>query len=164
MLGKLKNALGLEKKAVKIVAPVDGIVVALSVVPDPAFSEEMFGRGLAIKPAAGHVVSPVNGTVIQMFDTGHAVSLTSDDGAEILIHIGLDTVRLKGEHFTPLVKTGDSVKTGDGLINFDLAAIAAAGYDTITPVVICNSDAYKTFDLKTSIDVKIGDEIIILGE
>jgi len=163
MLGKLKKTFGLERKVVKIVAPVDGSAVTLTEVPDPAFSEEMFGRGIAIKPTVGRVVSPVDGVVSQMFDTGHAVSLTSGSGTEVLIHIGLDTVRLHGEHFTALAQTGDKVKIGDGLIDFDIAAISAAGYNTITPIVICNSDDYKTFDIKSDIDVKIGDEIITLG-
>ena len=163
MFERLRNAFEPGKKVVKIVSPVEGTVTELSMVPDPAFNEEMFGKGVAIKPSSGRIVSPVNGIVSQMFHTGHAVSLISNDGTEILIHIGLDTVRLKGEHFTTLAKTGDSVRIGDGLIDFDLAAIAA-DYDTITPIVICNSEKYKQFDLKTDIDVKIGEEIIILRE
>ena len=163
MLSKLKNALGMEKKFVKIAAPLYGASVALSEVTDPAFSQELLGRGIAIRPSSGHAASPINGTVSRMFATGHAVSLVSDDGAEILIHIGIDTVKLKGKHFTTLVKSGDSVKIGDGLINFDLSAITAAGYDIITPVVICNTDDYKQFDMKIGIDVKIGDEIMTLG-
>jgi len=164
MLGKLKGAFGLQKKVIKIAAPLEGATIALSEVNDPVFNEEMFGRGIAIKPITGHVVSPINGIITQMFDTSHAVSLTSDEGAEILIHIGLDTVRLNGEHFTTFVKNGDSVKIGDKLIDFNLEAIAAAGYDIVTPVVICNSNNYKQFDIKTNISVKIGDEIISLGE
>ena len=162
LLGKLKNAFGVEKKSKIVASPLDGAAVALSKVNDPVFSEEMFGRGIAIRPATGHVSSPVNGVVTQMFDTGHAVSLTSNDGIEILIHVGLDTVKLKGEHFTPIVKTGDKVKIGYRLIDFDLEAIKASGYDTITPVVICNSGDYKQFNMKIDIDVKIGDEIIEL--
>jgi len=152
-----------KSKIVKIAAPMDGTAVALSTVADPAFSEGMLGRGIAIKPTCGRVVSPVCGTVSQMFVTGHAVSLTTEDGAEILIHIGLDTVRLRGEHFIAHAKTGDIVKVGDGLIDFDIAAIAAAGFDTITPVVVCNSDDYKTFEMITGTDIKIGDDIITLG-
>ncbi|MCL2376878.1 MAG: PTS glucose transporter subunit IIA [Defluviitaleaceae bacterium] len=163
MFGKLKSALGSEKKDIKIVAPLDGAVVALSEVADPAFAEEMLGRGIAIRPIAGRVTSPVNGKVTQMFDTGHAITLTSDEGVEILIHIGLDTVNLKGEYFTPLVKTGDAVKVGDGLINFDIEAIKVLGYDTITPVVICNSSDYTQFETHINCVVKIGDEIITLG-
>ena len=163
MLGKLKNALGMERKQIKIAAPLDGAGVKLAEVADPAFSEEMFGRGMAIRPTSGRVVSPVNGTISQMFDTRHAVSIVSGDGAEILIHIGLDTVKLGGQHFVAHAKNGDVVKVGDALIDFDLAAIAAAGYDTITPIVICNTDDYKQFDIKAGIDVKIGDEIITLG-
>ena len=150
-------------KTVKIASPLDGAAVPLSEVKDPAFSEGMLGKGVAILPGRGHVAAPVNGTIKHMFDTGHAVSLVSDDGAEILIHIGLDTVKLGGEHFTPLAKTGDVIKTGDGLIDFNLEAIKAAGYDVITPVVVCNHENYKQFDAQTGMDVKIGDEIVKLG-
>ena len=163
MFGKLKNIFKTgEDEGVKIAAPMGGRTISLQEVNDPAFSEEMFGKGLAMRPIAGHLVSPVNGRVNQMFGTGHAVSLISDDGAEILIHIGLDTVKLRGQHFTPLVKTGGLVKTGDALIDFDIEAIKAAGYDIITPVVVCNSNDYKQFDLQTGRDVAIGEEIMTL--
>ena len=158
MFGKLWKS-----KSVEIVSPLEGAAVSLSKVNDPVFSKEMLGKGIAIRPVTGHVVSPVNGIISQMFDTSHAVSLVSDEGVEILIHIGLDTVRLKGEHFTSLAKTGDSVKVGDGLIDFNIEAIKEAGYDVVTPVVVFNSDNYKQFHTQTGMDVKIGDEIIRLG-
>ena len=158
MLGIFKKT-----KAIKIAAPLDGTAVALSRVSDPAFSEGMLGKGIAIMPTSGHVASPVTGRVDRMFDTGHAVSLISEDGVEILIHIGQDTVQLEGKHFTPTVKTGDAVKAGDGLIDFDLEAIKAAGFDVMTPVVICNHEDYRKFDVKIDCSVKIGDEIISLG-
>jgi PTS system beta-glucosides-specific IIC component len=174
MLGRLKNILESGKrksKIIKIMSPLSGTAVALSQVNDPAFSEEMLGKGFAVIPEDGHVVSPVNGTVNQMFDTSHAVSLISCEGAEVLIHVGLDTVKLKGEHFTALAKTGNKVRVGDALIDFDIKAIKAMGYDIITPVVVCNSDDYKQFEMpifemhetQKEIDVKFGDQVITLG-
>jgi len=162
MLSKLKKAFGIEKKVLKILAPVDGAVVPVSEVNDPVFSEEIIGKGLALKPLVGRLVSPVNGVVSKLFDTCHAVSITSEDGIEILIHIGLDTVRLKGECFTALAKTGDAVKIGDGLIKFDKERIVTAGYDIITPVIVCNPDDYNAFEMRTGQNVKAGDELILL--
>jgi len=162
MLGKLKKAFGVEKKVYKIFAPIDGAVVPVSEVNDPAFSEEVLGKGVALKPSNGRLVSPVNGTVSQMFDTCHAVSITSEDGIGILIHIGLDTVRLKGECFTTLARTGDSVKIGDVLIEFDKNGIVSAGYDIITPVIVCNPGDYKAIEVQTGRNVKAGEELILL--
>lgn len=125
-------------------APVAGECVPVTEVSDPTFGQEILGKGVAIKPTEGKVLAPCDGTVEQMFETGHAVSLTSAFGAEILIHVGLDTVELKGKHYTIHAKAGDKVKKGQLLIEFDVEAIKAAGYDVITPVVICNSDDYST--------------------
>lgn len=145
-----------------IVAPVAGEAVASSEISDPTFAEEMLGQGIAIKPADNKVYSPVDGTVALVFDTKHAVSLVSEAGAEILIHVGLDTVSLKGEHFTTYVEAGAAVKKGDLLLEFDKEAIAAAGYDTIIPVVICNSDDYKNIVRTTGKSVTPGDTIMEL--
>lgn len=125
-------------------APVVGECVPVTEVSDPTFGQEILGKGIAIKPTEGKVLAPCDGTVEQVFDTGHAVSLTSAFGAEILIHVGLDTVELKGKHYKIHTKNGDKVKKGQLLIEFDVEAIKAAGYDVITPVVICNSDDYTT--------------------
>lgn len=146
MFGKIKNMFG-GGDSVVIHAPLAGEAVAMSDVNDPTFSSGMLGVGVAIKPAENQVVSPVDGEVAMVFDTGHAVSIVSDDGVEILVHVGLDTVKLKGEHFKKCVATGDSVKWGDLLLEFDRDAIAAAGYDTITPVVVTNADEFKSVDL-----------------
>lgn len=148
----------------EISAPAAGEVVPVTDVNDPTFSEEMLGKGIAIRPSEGKVVAPCDASVDMMFDTGHAVSLVADNGAEILIHIGLDTVNLKGKHYTVHAKTGDKVKKGDLLIEFDAAAIAAEGYDTITPVVICNSADYKTVETLTGKTVVAGDPVIRLGK
>lgn len=147
-----------------IYAPMAGQAVDISEVPDPTFSSGMMGNGIAIQPTDGKVCSPVNGTVDMMFDTGHAVSLVSDAGAEILIHVGLETVGLNGAPFTIKVKSGDKVKKGQVLMIADLDAIKAAGLPTITPVLICNSDDYTTFNTTTGTAVTNSDVIIELGK
>jgi len=147
-----------------IYAPLEGQAVAITEVPDPTFAEGMLGNGIAIKPVSGKVCSPVNGTVSMMFDTGHAVSLVSDNGIEILIHVGLETVALEGKPFRIHVKNGDEVKKGDILMEADLAAIEAAGLPTITPVVICNTDDYTTFNTTTGKAVTNADVVIELGK
>ena len=146
----------------EIGAPVKGEVVDSSAINDPTFAEEMLGKGLAIKPVEGKVYAPFDGTVAMVFDTKHAVSVVSEKGAEVLIHVGLDTVMLKGEHYTAHVENGATVKKGDLLLEFDMEAIAAAGYDTITPVVICNSDDYKDVVRMTGKQVEPGDTVMEL--
>lgn len=128
---------------IQLFAPVAGEAVPITEVSDPTFGEKILGDGVAIKPTEGKVLAPCDGTVEQIFETGHAVTLTGPGGAEILIHIGLDTVELKGKHYTIHAHDGDKVKKGDLLIEFDPAAITADGYDIITPIVICNTDDFK---------------------
>ena len=110
------------------------------------------------------MVAPCDATVDMMFDTGHAVSLVASFGAEILIHVGLDTVNLQGKHYTVHAKNGDQVKKGDLLMEFDFEAIKAEGYDVITPVVICNSGDYSTFNTFVDKDVAEGDVVIELAK
>ena len=148
----------------EIGAPVTGQCVPVSEVSDPTFGEEILGKGIAIHPAEGKVFAPCNASVDMMFETGHAVSLVADNGAEILIHVGLDTVNLKGEHFSIHVASGDHVKKGDLLIEFDKDAIAAKGYDIITPMVICNSGDFSTFKTNTGKPVTAGDTVIQLAK
>lgn len=123
-------------KKEQIYSPLTGAAFPLSTVPDDAFSTGAMGRGLAIDPVIGEAVAPVDGTVTSIFPTGHAIGITSTAGTEVLIHIGINTVGLKGKHFTPVVKEGDRVSQGDLLIRFDLEQIRAAGYQTITPVIV----------------------------
>lgn len=125
-----------------IVSPLKGSVVPLSDVQDEAFSSGAMGKGLAIDPTEGKLVSPVNGIVTMLFPTSHAIGITSTEGTEILIHIGMDTVQLDGEGFTPHVKQGDQVVKGQLLIEFDVEKIINAGYSVITPIVITNSQNY----------------------
>lgn len=161
MFGKWKEKLGLSA-GIPIPAPVAGEAVPLSAVNDPTFSEEILGKGAAVKPAEGRIVSPVDGTIEMMFDTGHAVSIHSAEGVDLLIHVGLDTVKLGGKHFTVHKKSGDSVKKGDLLMEFDIEGIRAEGYDVITPVVICNTDAYSAVEAQTGKTVAALDALLTL--
>lgn len=144
----------------QLYAPLNGKAVPITEVPDPTFAEGLLGNGIAIIPTDGKVYSPVNGKVETMFDTGHAVALTSDTGVEILIHVGLETVGLNGAPFTVKCKNGDTVKKGQILFEADLDAIKAAGLPTITPVLVCNTDDYPTFNTVTGKDVTNDDVVI----
>ncbi|MDO3408895.1 beta-glucoside-specific PTS transporter subunit IIABC [Saccharibacillus sp. CPCC 101409] len=129
-----------------VYAPIPGELVPLGEVDDPAFSTEAMGKGVAILPSEGKVFSPVDGVVSLMFRTSHAVAVTSDDKVELLIHVGVDTVKLKGEAFTAHVRQGQKVKRGDLLLEFDIPKIRAAGYDTTTPIIVTNSAEYEQID------------------
>ena len=152
------------KKLEAYYAPIAGKVVPITEVPDPTFAEGMLGNGIAIEPTDGKVCAPCNATVDMMFTTGHAVSLVADTGAEILIHVGLETVGLEGKPFTVHVKNGDVVKKGDLLMEADLDAIQAAGLNIITPVLVCNPDAFSTFKTNTGVDVTAADVVVELGK
>ncbi|AJH00313.1 PTS beta-glucoside transporter subunit EIIBCA [Clostridium beijerinckii] len=125
-----------------LVSPIKGEVKPLSEIKDEAFSSGALGKGIAIEPVEGKVVAPVDGVLTTFFPTGHALGITSDSGAEILIHVGMDTVQLDGKHFTPKAKQGDIVKAGDVLLEFDINAIKSEGYSVITPVIVTNSAQY----------------------
>ncbi|MBO9696808.1 MAG: phosphoenolpyruvate--protein phosphotransferase [Sphingopyxis sp.] len=125
-----------------ITSPLRGWATTLDSVPDPVFARRMMGDGVAIQPLGDTVVAPFDGEVVTLHDAGHAVSLRSAEGAEVLIHVGLDTVMLKGEGFTPLVAVGDRVSRGDPLIRFDLDAVALAATSLITPVIVTNAEVF----------------------
>ncbi|MGN0287891.1 MAG: glucose PTS transporter subunit IIA [Atopobiaceae bacterium] len=156
---EVKGAAATAAKAETIVAPIAGKAVALKDVSDPVFASEAMGKGAAVEPTEGRVFSPVDGTITVLAETGHAVGLLSDNGAEVLIHIGIDTVNLKGEPFNALVKSGAKVHKGDPLMDVDLDAIKAAGLATTTMVVITNTDAYASVEGHTG-NVKPGDALI----
>lgn len=147
---------------INISAPVTGKVVPLSQVNDETFAQEMMGKGIAIAPSEGKIVSPVNGKVQMIFKTKHAIGLLSEEGAEILIHIGIDTVKLDGKHFKAYVKDGDVVKKGDLLVEFDKEAIVAEGFDVITPVIIANSDDYVNILPRDIQHIKEGDILLTI--
>ncbi|MBU3197964.1 PTS beta-glucoside transporter subunit IIBCA [Clostridium estertheticum] len=125
-----------------ILSPLKGQVKSLSEVQDEAFSKGALGKGIAIEPTEGKIVSPVDGVLTTFFPTGHALGITSDNGIEILIHIGMDTVKLEGKYFIPKVKQGEHIKKGQLLLEFDIKAIKNEGYSLTTPIVITNSDTY----------------------
>ena len=127
-----------------IMSPLSGKLVALSDINDDVFSQGLLGQGVAIIPDKGEVVAPVSGEIITFLESKHAVGIRTDNGLELLIHVGLDTVNLNGKHFTGHIKPGDRVSAGDRLISFDLHEITRLGYDPITPVVIINSDDYTS--------------------
>lgn len=135
-----------DPKAEVLSKPVDGQVVALSEVNDEVFSSGMIGEGFGIIPTSGELIAPEDGEITMLFETNHAIGLKTRNGAELLFHIGLDTVQLEGKHFTPYVKAGDQVKQGQPLIQFDLDAINAAGFD---PIVICVVTNQENFTVKT---------------
>lgn len=135
-----------DPKAEVLSKPVDGQVVALSEVNDEVFSSGMIGEGFGIIPTSGELIAPEDGEITMLFETNHAIGLKTRNGAELLFHIGLDTVQLEGKHFTPYVKAGDQVKQGQPLIQFDLDAIKVAGFD---PIVICVVTNQENFTVKT---------------
>ena len=161
-MGFFKKLFG--KKTDDFYAPMAGKAVPITEVPDPTFAESMLGNGIAIEPAEGKVFSPCDATVDMMFSTGHAVSLVADCGAEILIHVGLETVSLEGKPFTVHVANGDKVKKGQLLMEVDLEAVKAAGLPTITPMVVCNTDDYPTFNTFVGKDVTNDDVVIELAK
>ena len=161
-MGFFKKLFG--KNTDGLYAPMAGKAVPVTEVPDPTFAEGMLGNGIAIEPVEGKVYAPCDATVDMMFTTGHAVSLVADCGAEILIHVGLETVSLEGKPFQVHAANGDKVKKGQLLIEVDLQAVKAAGLPTITPMVICNTDAYSTFKTFVGKDVTNDDVVIELAE
>lgn len=143
-----------------ICSPIEGKAVSLKQVDDPTFSEEIMGKGVAIIPTVGRAVSPVDGKVSALFDTKHAIGITSDSGVEILIHIGLDTVKLGGKYFTSHIKVGDKIKKGDLLVEFDISAIEREGFETITPILVTNVDDYNNVISLIDKEVKENEELI----
>ena len=143
-------------------ACLNGTVVPLAEVKDEAFASGALGDGIAIEPIDGELVAPADGEISSTFETHHAVGMTTADGAELLMHIGIDTVKLGGKHFTYLVNEGDKVKKGQPLIRFELEAIKAEGYPVTTPLIVCNTDDYAAVEAKASGAVKQGDALLEL--
>lgn len=143
-----------------IVSPLQGNLHSLKHVDDGMFSEEILGQGVAIEPAEGTVLSPVNGIVSAIFESKHAIGITSGDGVELLIHVGIDTVQLNGEGYEYFVEKGQEIQIGDKLIQFDLEGIKAKGYKVITPVVITNSAEVGDILIANEGPIHFGEEII----
>lgn len=146
-----------------LLAPVSGKAIPMSQVQDPTFSQEILGKGVAIVPCEGRITAPANGQITMVFDTLHAISMMTDSKAELIIHVGLDTVQLNGKYYKAYVKAGDKVKAGELLLEFDLDQIKAAGYDVTTPIIICNTPEFPNMKCRSGMDVKAQDRIIDLG-
>ena len=144
-------------------SPAKGELVPLEEVNDKVFSSGVVGQGVAILPQEGRIYSPVDGVVASTFASGHAVGIRSLNGAEILIHVGINTVQLEGQYYQMHVAEGDEVKKGQLLLEFDLAEIQKAGYDIVTPVVVTNAEEYRVFSLSTARHQQAGDTIIALA-
>ncbi len=143
-------------------SPIAGEILPLTEVKDEAFSGELLGKGIAINPKEGNVVAPCNGTVTTLFPTKHAIGIVSDNGAEILIHLGLNTVELDGKHFTAHIKQGDKVKKGQLMVSCDLDAIAKAGYSMVTPIIITNTADYLDIVPMKEKNVNKGEDLLTL--
>lgn len=141
-------------------SPMQGKVLPLSEVNDHVFASGAMGKGIAIEPTEGKVVSPVNGVITTIFKTKHAIGITSSHGAEILIHVGMDTVQLDGKHFTTYMEQGDAVNVGDVIVEFDILGIEEAGYSVTTPIILTNSKAYESIEITTKDEVNMTDTLI----
>lgn len=138
-----KGLFGKKEKNNKLYAPLKGEAVLLENIEDPMFAQKILGDGIAIEPSEGKVYSPADGTVSMIADTKHAIGINTQDGLELLIHIGMDTVALKGEGYTSKVEAGASVKKGDLLMEFDMDFIKEKGYSCVTPMIVTNMDDIK---------------------
>ena len=149
--------------ALIITSPLRGWAAQLDTVPDPVFAQRMMGDGVAIQPLGDTVCAPFDGEVVTLHESGHAVSLRSAEGAEVLIHIGLDTVALKGRGFIPLVAAGATVARGDPLIRFDMDAVALGATSLITPVIVTNAEAFAITRRVTGRAVGAHEELMALA-
>ena len=150
------------RSSIVVTAPFSGTLVPLSEVPDETFASGVLGEGIAIEPSDGLFCSPVDGTVETIAETKHAIGFAADNGLEILVHVGLDTVKMGGDGFTGHVHSGDAVKKGDLILEIDLEKVKAAGYDTSTLVVICNTDDYGDVRGLDNKEVQPGDDVIVI--
>lgn len=148
--------------SIMIKSPLKGEVVELSTIKDETFASGIMGKGVAIMPSQGKLVAPVKGEITAIFPTLHAVGITAEEGTEMLIHIGMNTVQLEGKHFNAHVKNGDKVSIGDLLIEFDIDAIKAAGYDLTTPIIITNSDKYTDVLATEKQKINIGESLMTI--
>lgn len=146
-----------------VYAPMEGEVIALSDIPDETFASGALGKGCAINPRKGEVTAPFDGEVSMVFDTKHAIGLTSSDGLELLIHIGINTVELNGRYYDVLVSDGDKIKTGQPLVRFDMDGIEKAGYKLTTPVIITNSDEFSSIHTEKTGNAGIGEKLLTVS-
>jgi PTS system glucose-specific IIA component len=144
---------------VEVLAPVSGQAVPLGEVPDEVFAEGMAGEGGAIIPgASGEAVAPVSGALVKLFEGGHAFGIETDAGVELIVHVGLDTIEMRGNGFEKLATEGDRVEAGQPIVRFDLGEIKSSGYDPVTPVVVTNAEDHPVSNLRTG-EVSAGEPL-----
>lgn len=148
-------------KNLEIKSPMNGTYIPLEEIPDPVFAEKMMGEGFGIEPTGGEVVAPVSGVVMQVFPTNHAVGIKADNGIEVLIHIGLETVAMEGKGFEGFVSEGDRVEVGDKLVVFDIDLVKEEANSTISPVIITNSDELESFNIKSVTEAVKGETVVV---
>ncbi|RYR83973.1 PTS glucose transporter subunit IIA [Staphylococcus pseudintermedius] len=157
LFGKSEEA----NKEIQVYAPMTGEYVKIEDIPDPVFAQKMMGDGFGIRPTEGKVVSPITGVVDNVFPTKHAIGLKADNGLEVLVHIGLDTVQLNGEGFETLVNSGDTVKVGDPLVTFDVDHIDQHAKSIVSPVIITNTDQTVAIDIQQVAQLNKGETSVI---
>lgn len=150
-------------KKIELGSPIAGTVMPISEVKDEAFASGLMGKGVAIEPAEGKVISPADGVLTSLYPTGHAMGITTNDGTEILIHIGMDTVNLQGKYFDIKAKQGDVVRQGQILVEFDMDGIKNSGYSITTPVIITNSNDYSKFSITEKSTISLAETLITLN-
>lgn len=159
-----KNLFGKKEevdKTLEIKSPMNGSYVPLEEIPDPVFAEKMMGEGFGIEPTDGEVAAPVAGVIMQVFPTNHAVGIKTDNGVEVLIHIGLETVAMEGRGFEGFVSEGDRVEVGDKLVVFDVDLVKEEANSTISPVIITNSDELASFNIESVTEAVKGETVVV---
>ncbi|MFL6735014.1 MAG: PTS glucose transporter subunit IIA, partial [Sphingomicrobium sp.] len=151
-----------EPQALIVSSPVAGLTAPLEATPDPVFADRMMGDGLAIHPLSGEIRAPFDGEIVTLHESAHAVVLRSAEGVEVLIHVGIDTVALKGRGFAPAVTAGDPVSRGDLLISFDLDEVGLASTSLVTPIIVTNPDAFTIVRRNLGCAVQTSDEVMML--
>ena len=154
----MEDETAIDKKV--IVNPIKGTIIPITEVKDVVFSSEMLGKGFAVEPSEGKTYAPLDGKITAVFDTKHAIGIEGTNGVEVLIHMGLDTVKLVGEGFDVKVKVGDEVKAGDLLATFDIGFIKGKGYLVTTPVIVSNTDAFAEVGEPKTGEANVGDVIV----
>lgn len=155
------NLFGRRKKSLQLLSPIDGVIINLEDVPDPVFAQKLAGDGAAVDSTGSTVYSPADGILTLVFRTNHAFGLTLENGAEILVHIGLDTVHLNGTHFERIAEQGAQVSAGDPIIRFDRKSIIEKGYSLVTPVLITNREILEDIDYNAGATVKGGRDVLL---
>ncbi|MBE6184827.1 PTS sugar transporter subunit IIA [Heyndrickxia ginsengihumi] len=151
-------------KSIQLIAPVSGKMLTIEEVPDPVFSQKMMGDGVAFEPQEGKIVAPADGEIIQVFPTKHAIGIKAVNGAEILIHIGLETVGMKGEGFTVHVSEGKKVKQGDVLVTVDLNLVKEKASSIVTPMIITNLNDMQSIEKSSLSSVIAGEQAVMTIE